>query len=311
MRVRSRSDHRCDTGEPSPAHKLAPVNLLSYSSCRALAHIAFGAWAVMAAVSAPASAQGADCTALARRLPRLTFQSCEAAGLQPSGARSVKGFPLYQRDVPARTAAAEIKPAPRILVVGGVHGDELSSSSLVFHWIAMAAESPAEIAWRFVPAVNPDGILQPRPTRTNANGVDLNRNFPTPQWTADAQKWWVERARKDANRWPGPTAQSEPEVRFVVDTIERWKPDLVVSVHAPYSLLDYDGPSAPPRRLGRLFLDRLGVFPGSLGSYGGLHKRLPVVTIELPSAAFTPTDAEMRSMWADLLRWAGQYLAER
>lgn len=227
----------------------------------------------------------------------------------------MKGFPIYQRDVPARAAAeggaAENKPAPRILVVGGVHGDELSSSSLVFRWIAMAAESPAEIAWRFVPAINPDGLLQPRPTRTNANGVDLNRNFPTPQWSADAQKWWVERARKDPNRWPGPTAQSEPEVRFVVDTIERWKPDLVVSVHAPYSLLDYDGPSAPPRRLGRLFLDRLGVFPGSLGSYGGLHKRLPVVTIELPSAALTPTEAEMRSMWADLLRWAGQHLAER
>jgi len=270
--------------------------------------------AITAACALPAAqaAPDSDCSLLSRRLPRLTAASCEAAALIPSGAHSVKGFPLYQRDVPARTAAdaaTEPKPTPRILVVGGVHGDELSSSALVFHWIGMAAASPAEIAWRFVPALNPDGLLQARPSRTNANGVDLNRNFPTPDWATEAQKWWVDRTRKDPNRWPGKAALSEPEARFLVETIDRWKPDLVVSVHAPYGLLDFDGPSAPPRRIGRLILDRLGVFPGSLGSYGGLHKGMPVVTIELPSAAYTPTDAEMRSMWTDLLRWAGQHLA--
>lgn len=263
-------------------------------------------------VAGAAQAQPVDCPAFAKRLPRLTTQLCEAALLQPSGAVSVKGFPIYQRDIAPRVSgqpAADARPGPRILVVGGVHGDELSSASLVFHWIAMATAAPADIAWRFVPAVNPDGLLQARPTRVNANGVDLNRNFPTPHWHAEAQKWWAERARKDPNRWPGKAAVSEPESRYVVETIERWKPDLVVSVHAPYGLLDFDGPRAPPQRIGRLVLDRLGVFPGSLGSYGGLHKGMPVVTIELPSASFTPTGAEMRAMWNDLLRWAGQHLA--
>ena len=52
--------------------------------------------------------------------------------------------------------------------------------------------------------------------------------------------------------------------------------------------------------LGRLYLDQLGIFPGSLGNYGGVHKGMPVVTIELPSALRTPMDVEMRQMWLDL-----------
>jgi hypothetical protein len=55
--------------------------------------------------------------------------------------------------------------------------------------------------------------------------------------------------------------------------------------------------------LGRLYLDQVGIFPGSLGNYGGVHKGVPVVTIELPNAMRTPLDAEMRQMWLDLLRW--------
>ncbi len=70
-----------------------------------------------------------------------------------------------------------------------------------------------------------------------------------------------------------------------------WKPDVIVSIHAPYGVLDYDGPSTPPERLGRLFLDRVGIYPGSLGNYGGVHRGVPVVTIELPSAIRTPTDS--------------------
>ena len=300
------------TAVPTRTHTLAPVNFSLLSRLpRAVARCM--APFLACALAGAAAAQPVDCATLSRRLPRLTQQLCEAAALQPSGARSVKGFPLYQRDVAARIAGepapADAKPGPRILVVGGVHGDELSSASLVFHWIAMAAAAPTEVAWRFVPAVNPDGLLQERPTRTNANGVDLNRNFATPRWDTEAQKWWIARAHRDPKRWPGRSALSEPESRFVVETIDRWKPDLVVSVHAPYGLLDFDGPKEPPQKIGRLILDRLGVFPGSLGSFGGLHKGMPVVTIELPSAAYTPTEAEMRAMGGDLLRWAGQHLA--
>ena len=43
--------------------------------------------------------------------------------------------------------------------------------------------------------------------------------------------------------------------------------------------LDFDGPGTPPPQLGRLYLDQVGIFPGSLGNFGGVHKGMPVVTI--------------------------------
>jgi murein peptide amidase A len=82
-----------------------------------------------------------------------------------------------------------------------------------------------------------------------------------------------------------------------------FQPNLIISVHAPYGVLDFDGPAVPPSRLGRLYLDQVGIFPGSLGNFGGVHKGIPVVTIELPHAMRTPNDSEMRQMWIDLRRW--------
>ena len=264
----------------------------------------------IATVSAPPSlAQSADCRTLARPLPRVTAAMCEAAALKPSGTKSVNGFPIYQRDVvaPAGDAAdADAKPRPKVLVLGGIHGDELSSSSLAFHWIALASSTPGGMDWRFVPALNPDGLMQKQPTRVNARGVDLNRNFPTPRWAQEAPQYWVKQTERDPRRFPGKAALSEPETRFVQQTMEKWKPDLIVSVHAPYGVLDYDGPRVPPQRLGRLFLDRVGVFPGSLGYYGGVQKGVPVVTIELASSTSAPNEAETRQMWLDLLRWASE-----
>jgi hypothetical protein len=142
--------------------------------------------------------------------------------------------------------------------------------------------------------------------RVNARGVDLNRNFPTPNWARDAKIYWEQRTKKDPRRWPGPKPLSEPESKFFHEEMERFQPELIVSIHAPYGVLDFDGPTVPPARLGRLYLDQVGIFPGSLGNYGGVHKGMPVVTIELPSAIRTPLDAEMRQMWLDLLRWMSE-----
>ena len=97
-------------------------------------------------------------------------------------------------------------------------------------------------------------------------------------------------------------------LQFLHDEMQRFKPDLIVSIHAPYGVLDFDGPVEPPQRLGRLRLVPVGVFPGSLGNYSGVFKNVPVVTIELPSALLTPRDAEIERMWLDLHRWMGETL---
>ena len=244
----------------------------------------------------------AFCQDMARRLPNLPLAVCAKAQLTPLGAKSVQGRPLFQRDVISSHAHL------RVLVIGGIHGDELSSTSLVIHWIGAASETPSNIHWRFVPLMNPDGMLLDKPTRTNSHGVDLNRNFPTPNWDKEAPIYWTQRTQKDPRRYPGPKALSEPESKWLYDEMDSWKPNLIVSVHAPYGVLDFDGPTSPPQRLGRLYLDQVGIFPGSLGNYGGVHKKVPVVTIELPSALRTPQEAEIRQMWLDLLRWTAERL---
>ncbi len=242
------------------------------------------------------------CAEISRRLPNVSKSLCDLADLQPIGVKSVNGQPLFQRDVLSPNARL------RVLVIGGIHGDELSSTALALHWVRSAMETPSNIHWRFVPLLNPDGMMGSVPTRTNANGVDLNRNFPTPNWDKEAPHYWNLRTKNDPRRYPGPKPLSEPESRWLHAEMERWKPNLIVSIHAPYGVLDFDGPTVAPQRLGRLYLDQFGIFPGSLGNYGGVHKRVPVVTIDLPSAIRTPQEAEIRQMWLDLLRWTAERL---
>jgi hypothetical protein len=267
---------------------LSVVFVLAIGACGCGAHAAKGA-----------------CADISVRLPGVKTALCEAAQLQQGAARSVKGRPLYWGDVGPANAPL------RVLVVGGMHGDELSSVSVALHWIAFAQREGAAVHWRFVPALNPDGLFNRPARRVNANGVDLNRNFPTPHWEQDAPTYWQKRTRKDPRRWPGRAPLSEPESRFLNEQLQSFQPDLVVSIHAPYGLLDFDGPAPGPKRLGRLYLDPVGVFPGSLGNYGGVHKGMPVVTIELPNALRVPQDTEMRQMWTDLRHWMGDTLARR
>ena len=248
------------------------------------------------------------CTELIRSLPNVNAALCERSQLSPSGARSVQGRPILVRDLPTPDARL------RVLVVGGIHGDELSSASVALHWLRLVQDSPMDlpqpVSWRFIPALNPDGLIARPPRRVNATGVDLNRNFPTPRWDREAPIYWEKRTRRDPRRWPGPGALSEPESRYLKDEMDRFKPHLIVSIHAPFGVLDFDGPTVPPDRLGRLYLDQVGIYPGSLGNYGGVHKGVPVVTVELPNAQRTPLDSEMRQMWIDLLRWMSERMGQ-
>lgn len=246
------------------------------------------------------------CKHYAERLPSLPQIQCENASLQDAAARSVKGRTIWTSDI------QPVDAERRVLVIGGMHGDELSSSAMAFHWIHLArvygSSTAQAVHWRFIPALNPDGLFAHPAKRVNARGVDLNRNFPTPNWARDSRIYWEKRTGKDPRRWPGSQALSEPEARFLFEQMGSFKPNLIVSIHAPYGVLDFDGPSVPPSKLGRLYLDQVGIFPGSLGNYGGVHKGIPVVTIELPNAARPPSELEMRHMWLDLQRWMNERL---
>jgi len=50
-------------------------------------------------------------------------------------------------------------------------------------------------------------------------------------------------------------------------------------------------------------LNLIGTYPGSLGNYAGIQRRIPVVTIELPYAETMPKSAEVGDIWRDLVQW--------
>ncbi|MEC5215110.1 protein MpaA [Actimicrobium sp. GrIS 1.19] len=247
--------------------------------------------------------QAGWCGKLAARLPGISAAACNASNLSPSGAVSTNGFPLLTRHIQGAPAKDGRKPL-RVLLLGGIHGDELTASAIVFKWMQQVQTPLAqEFVWEVVPVVNPDGLLAEKPSRVNARGVDLNRNFPTPDWKKEAPRYWEKVTASDPRRFPGTGPLSEPETRWLNAEIARFKPNVIVSVHAPFGVLDFDGPAPEPEHFGRLQFNRVGVYPGSLGNYGGRNQNIPVITIELPNALAMPPEAEIQRIWQDMLSW--------
>ena len=244
------------------------------------------------------------CEHLSKRLNSVSVDSCRTRNFVAARDVTPKGNLLVFRDITTANSGERAPSVRRILVVGGIHGDELTSISTVFRWLDWIREPDAAIHhWRMIPLANPDGLMARPPTRVNAHGVDLNRNFQTPDWTKDAQTYWAQRTQRDPRRYPGEKAGSETETLWLQAQVEEFKPDLIISVHAPYNLLDYDGPVPKPLRFGRLTLIQLGVYPGSMGNFFGVFKQIPLVTIELPNATTMPSQKDQQEMWQDMLKW--------
>lgn len=211
---------------------------------------------------------------------------------------SVKGEPLIYQSF---MNAGEGKPVTLILCT--IHGDEYTSPYLCIRLVRDILfdnkEKYQNVNVVVAPFVNPDGFLIPKASRLNANGVDCNRNFPTADWDKEALSSWAKKYKKDPRRFPGHKAASEPETVFQMDLIEKFKPEKIVAVHAPYGFLDYDISNDGAGELSKevkqvaesmskqsknFRLVDFNVFPGSLGTYAGLEKKIPTFTLELSKA---------------------------
>ncbi len=159
-----------------------------------------------------------------------------------------------------------------VLVIGAIHGDEPASAVLAHQLVRYLRENTSSIHSKkviIVPVVNPDGLAAG--TRTNANGVDLNRNFPANN-------------RVDAD-WAGYSPLSEPESRLLFHIISEHGVGRIITIHQPYGCIDYDGPAKHiAEKMGEhcdLPVTKLGGRPGSLGSWAGLTMGIPIITVEL------------------------------
>lgn len=243
------------------------------------------------------------CKKIAQKLHSVSFDACQGSGYQMYPLRSVAGLPLLMKEF----KGAADKKVPKVLFIGGIHGDEYSSVSATFNWLkVLEGHHSGKYHWLFLPLANPDGLLRKTPQRMNAMDVDLNRNFPPHGDATEASlKYWKTVEKKDPRRFPGIAPLSEPETQAITKMIDDFQPNVIVSVHAPYDLLDFDGESMyqAPEKMGSLELKMLGTYPGSLGNYAWLKLNIPVITLELPSAEIMPTQAELDSIWMDLLAW--------
>lgn len=188
---------------------------------------------------------------------------------------SEQGVPIFHFD---KTARPDEKLPKKILVFSLVHGDEFSSGSVARSWMERLTVIEPRNHWRVVPVLNPDGLKNK--TRYNARGVDINRNFPTSDWDQNALAYWKKHTKSDKRRYPGATANSEKETKCALAHIDDYKPDLILSIHTPYGVLDFDGPKIAPPKF-EIPWKNLGNYPGSLGRYMWVDQSKPTLTIEL------------------------------
>lgn len=188
--------------------------------------------------------------------------------------KSVEGRAIFHYDKAAAQADGK-----KIFVVGMIHGDETPAGTVSRFWLERLETISPRNTWRIIPILNPDGVK--KKTRTNANKIDLNRNFPTKDWDAEAIKYWKTSTSSNPRRFPGNKAASEPETQCALRHMEEFKPDFIVSIHTPLRVLDFDGPKVKPPQFNYLPWKSLGHFPGSLGRYMWFERQTPVLTMEL------------------------------
>jgi protein MpaA len=171
-------------------------------------------------------------------------------------------------------------PASRVkeLVVGCIHGNEPAGIAVVQRLVN--AVPPRGVDLWLVPVLNPDGVAAD--TRGNADGVDLNRNFPF--------RWRPLFGLYDS----GPHSLSEPESSIAARLILRLRPRVSIWFHQHLDVVDESGGSlAVERRFARrtgLPLARLTRYPGSVASWQ--NATVPGSTafvVELPAGPASPT----------------------
>lgn len=135
---------------------------------------------------------------------------------------SVEGRPI--------TAIRRGDPDGRpVLVIGVIHGDEWAGLEIVERLESLPV--PDGVDLYLVDSMNPDGVAHN--TRHNANGVDLNRNFPY-NWgpIAEPGNW----------EYAGQSPASEPETQAMVEFISELQPDIVIWYHQDaYMIAPADG----------------------------------------------------------------------
>lgn len=112
----------------------------------------------------------------------------------------------------------------KILLMSGLHGDEVEGILLttqLLKYFNAPENKPPMLPLFILPIANPDGFFLNQ--RWNARSVDLNRNWPTKDWTADFS---------NPRYPPGSAAASESETQTLLRFVQENDFEMVVDLHS-------------------------------------------------------------------------------
>lgn len=125
-------------------------------------------------------------------------------------------------------------PRRKILILGGVHGNELSAPVNLYLLAKEICEGSdinlfklfSVFDFYIVPCVNGYGMYHI--LRGNARSVNINRNFPVEKWFLYGKDLPIS---SGSNSYTGPSANSEFETQLIVNLTEYLKPDIAIDHH--------------------------------------------------------------------------------
>ncbi|MBY0517367.1 MAG: DUF2817 domain-containing protein [Bacteriovoracaceae bacterium] len=126
----------------------------------------------------------------------------------------------------------DVKAEKYLYLLAGTHGDEVEGIHVLkelFNWLKHE-HSLKDLPIVVVPILNVDGYRAS--TRVNAHMVDLNRNYPTKDWSPEASQ---------PKYNPGPKALSEPENQYLVKLLDKYRPGFIISFHTWKPILNFNG----------------------------------------------------------------------
>ncbi len=159
-----------------------------------------------------------------------------------------------------------------ILFVATIHGNEWSGYPILQAFMQSPEIQTIEknISVILVPIANPDAFALQE--RNNINWVDINRNFPSENYG---------NSRRNGERF-----FSEQESQVLDKLINTYQVQGIVTFHEPFACIDYNGPAFEWAQYvahsSDLQVEKLSDMSGSIGSYYGDEKKIPILTIELP-----------------------------
>ncbi|WP_039056032.1 murein tripeptide amidase MpaA [Enterobacter sp. Bisph1] len=215
--------------------------------------------------------------------------------------RSLLGAPLLWFPAPIATRESG-------LIIAGTHGDE--NSSVVTLSCALRTLKADLRHHHVVLAVNPDGCQLG--LRANANGVDLNRNFPAANWKSGetVYRWNSAAEARDVVLQTGDAPGSEPETQALCKLIHAIRPAWVVSFHDPLACVEDPHKSALGQWLSARFslplVSSVGYeTPGSFGSWCA-DINLHCITVEFPPVSADQASEQYLEAMTALLHWDPQ-----